>query len=57
MCFFMGLCWLSIAFAEDIAIDLNFLNIGGASNQRRAKLIGNFCEIVGLFADARQLRQ
>lgn len=57
VCFFIGLCWISIAFAEDIANDLNFLNIGGASKQRQAKLVERFCGVIQLYADARQLRQ
>lgn len=55
--FFVGLCWLSIAFAKDIASDLNFLNIGGASEDCHVKLIQRFCEIVQIYADARQLRR
>lgn len=57
VCFFIGLCWLSVAFAKDITIDLNFLNIGGKSNRSQVKLIKRFCGIVQLYADARQLRQ
>lgn len=55
--FFIGLCWFSIAFANDVRSDLNFLNIGGTSHQRQAQLMKRFCGIVQLYADARQLRQ
>lgn len=55
--FFFGVCRLSITFAKDIASDLNFLNVGGTSTQRQAKLIERFCKIVELYGDARQLRQ
>lgn len=56
MAFYIGLCWFSITFARDIAIDLNFLYIGGTSKQRQSKLIKRFCGIVQLYGDARQLR-
>lgn len=55
MGFFISLCWLSIAFSKDIANDLNFLNFGGASNHRQARLIRRFCGTIQLYADARQL--
>lgn len=55
LCLFIGLCWLTVAFVRDIASDLNFLNVGGTSCHCRAKFIEQFCKIVELFADARQL--
>lgn len=54
--FFVGLCWLSVAFAKDITRDLSLLNIGGSSKRHEAKFIQGFCGTVQLHADARQLR-
>lgn len=54
--FFIALCWVSVAFAKDIASDVNILNVGGTSEQRQSESIEHFCKIVQLYGDARQLR-
>lgn len=56
MCFFIGSCWLYIAFAKDITNDLNLLDIGGfESNEGRTKIKLKLCHIAQIHSDAKQL--
>lgn len=54
-CFFIGSCCLLVAFAKDITSELDFLNIGGLSNEGRAKIKIRLCDIVRIHSDAKQL--
>lgn len=52
---FIGVCWLSIAFAGDIASDVRLLNVGKTANHNQIKWTEGFCKIIQRYGDARQL--
>ena len=57
---FIGVCWLSIAFAKDITRDLSLMSTNEATiqNQRsRLKFEKHFCEVIQAYSDARQLNR
>lgn len=54
-CFFIGSCCWFVAFAKDITGDLDALNVGGLSNQGRAKMKTRLCNIVQTHSDAKEL--
>lgn len=56
VCFFIGSCWLCIAFAKDITNDLSLWNLGGlTSNQSHLKCKMKLCRIVEIHSDVKQL--
>lgn len=53
--FYIGSCWLFIAFAKDIKNDLDQLHIAGNSKRSHMKVMERFCNNVQAYSNAKEL--
>lgn len=55
LCHYAASLWLIIKFAQDIANDLDLLNVGGESNHSRRKMQERFAKMIQFHSNLKQL--